>query len=81
VRTPSSGPFLIGEAQGYPKDKYWNRLLEVTSCPGVHFQDYESMSHFQCPEFSHLTPADAVVFTKNLAGIMEQKGWKFQHSN
>jgi hypothetical protein len=81
VRTPSSGPFLVGESQGYPREKYWDRLLAVTDCPGVHFLDHKSMSNFQCPEFSHLTPADAVVYTKDLAKRMEEKGWKFQGSN
>ena len=80
VRTPSTGPFLQGEMMGFPRDKYWNRLLEVTGCPGIHFQDYESLSHFQCPEFSHLSPADAVKFTKNLVPILEQKGWRFPNS-
>ena len=81
VRTPSSGPFLAGELQGYPREKYWDRLLTETNCPGIHFRDYESLAHFQCPEFSHLSPADAVVFTKSIVPIMEEKGWKFRHSN
>jgi hypothetical protein len=37
VRTPSSGPYLMGEQMAFPRDKYWNKLLEVTGCPGVHF--------------------------------------------
>lgn len=81
VRTPSSGPFLAGELQGFPREKYWERLLAVTDCPGIHFMDYESLAHFNCPEFSHLSPTDAVKFTKSLVQILEQKGWKFSHKN
>jgi len=78
VRTPSSGPFLMGEKMGYPREKYWDRILAVTGCPGIHFADYPAIDHFQCPEFSHLSQPDALVFTKNFIRILQdEKGWKF----
>jgi len=78
LRTPSSGPYLQGETMGFPRSKYWDRLLTVTNCPGIHFADYPAIAHFQCPEFSHLKPADAIVFTKNLVDILQkEKGWIF----
>jgi hypothetical protein len=82
IRTPSSGPFLAGEQQGFPREKYWEKLLAVTDCPGIHFMDYESLAHFSCPEFSHLTPADAMKFTTSFVQILEKdKGWKFPYKN
>ncbi|MEP6712951.1 MAG: hypothetical protein ABJA37_11065 [Ferruginibacter sp.] len=80
VRTPSSGPFLMGEKMGYPREKYWERLLTVTGCPGIYFEDYPAIAHFQCPEFSHLSQADAITFTKNLIEIVQQKGWVFPYA-
>jgi len=77
VRTPSSGPFLMGEKMGYPREKYWDRILAITNCPGIHFEDYPATAHFVCPEFSHLKPADAIVWTKNLVEILKEKGWSF----
>ena len=78
VRTPSSGPFLMGEKMGFPREKYWNRLLTFTNCPGIHFEDYPALANFKCPEFSHLTPSDAIVFTKNIIKILEEeKEWRF----
>jgi len=78
VRTPSSGPFLAGENMGFPREKYWEKVLAVTNSPGVHFADYPAIAHFACPEFSHLSPADAIVFTKNFIKILNsEKGWKF----
>jgi hypothetical protein len=77
VRTPSSGPFWQGEQMGYPRDKYWDRILLETGCDGIHFMDYTVINHFVCPEWSHLSPADAVVFTKEFIRILrEEKGWK-----
>jgi hypothetical protein len=72
----------MGEQQGFPREKYWDKILKVTGCDGIHFTDYDVIAHFQCPEFSHLKPSDAVIFTKNLVQIMEKdKGWKFPNKN
>ena len=39
---------------------------------------YAAIAGFICPELSHLTPADAVLFTKAFIKILhEEKGWKF----
>src|SRR5688572_12336786 len=64
VRTPSSGNYWQAEQRGFPREKYWNKLLETTGCPGIHFTDYPPIANFICPELSHLTQADAVTFTK-----------------
>jgi hypothetical protein len=80
VRTPSSGPFLAGEKMGFPRANYWDRVLRETGCDGIHFEDYPPIAHFQCPEFSHLSPGDAIIFTKNIIDILEnEKGWTFPH--
>ncbi|MEO6538814.1 MAG: hypothetical protein ABIT07_09970, partial [Ferruginibacter sp.] len=77
VRTPSGGPFLMGEKMGFPREKYWDRLLAVTNRPGIYFEDYPAIAKFVCPEFSHLKQSDAIIFTKNLVEILKQKGWSF----
>lgn len=80
IRTPSSGPFLMGEKMGYPRDKYWDRLLATTGCDGVYFEDYPATAHFVCPELSHLKPSDAVIYTTSLVDIIQkEKGWVFPH--
>lgn len=79
VRTPSSGPFLKGENMGFPREQYWDRLLAVTHCQGIHFADYPAMANLVCPEYSHLSQADAVIFTTNFIKVLREKmGWKFQ---
>jgi hypothetical protein len=78
VRTPSSGPAKEGEGKGFPREKYWDRLLSFTGCPGIYYGDYPATANFICPEWSHLKPADAVIYTKNLVKILqEEKGWSF----
>lgn len=78
VRTPSSGPMKMGEQMGFPREKYWDRILKETGSDGIHFLDYPTLDHFECPEFSHLSPKDAIVFTQHFVRILNaEKGWKF----
>jgi hypothetical protein len=81
VRTPSSGPLLAMERMAFPREKFWNRLLAVTGCQGIHFEDYPPIAKFECPEFSHLSVTQAVSFTKAFITILENKGWKFPSHN
>jgi len=82
VRTPSSGPYLEGEEKGFPREKYWDRLLAETGCQGIHFKDFPQIEHYACPEFSHLSPADAIDFTKHFIEILKTDyGWTFANSN
>jgi hypothetical protein len=78
TRTPSTGFFLMAEQHLYPREKYFDRLLKETGCKGIFYADYPATAKLQCPEFSHLSPADAIVFTKSLINTLEtEKGWKF----
>ncbi len=82
VRTPSSGPYLEGEDKGFPREKYWDRLLAETECPGIHFKDYPQIDHYSCPEFSHLSPSDAIDYTKHFIEILKTDyGWTFANSH
>ena len=82
VRTPSSGQVWEYE-QGFPRAVYWDKLLAATGCKGIYYKDYPAIAQFECPETSHLSPEQAVVFTKNLIKILkEEKGWTFnQYTN
>ena len=81
VRTPSAGFMLDGENKNFPRDKYWDRLLNFTNCKGIHFADYNALNHFEIPEFSHLGRPDAIIWTKNLIQILqEEKGWTFSNT-
>ena len=82
VRTPSSGTYLETEQLVYPRQKYWDALLAYTNTPGIYFKDYPGLASFICPEWSHLKPVDAVVFTINLIEILRlEKGWNFSQNH
>lgn len=70
VRFPASGNYLVREQSIWPRAAYWDRLLAVTAARGIHFQDHPSLNGFECPEWSHLTVADAASFTRGLAPLV-----------
>ena len=79
VRPPSSGGYQKAEEIVYPRDEYWDKFLAYTKTPGVYYADYPETANFVCPEWSHLSPTDAIIYTKNLARILQdEKGWKFK---
>ncbi len=70
IRCPSSGKLRELEAQFSPRPVFWERILERTGAPGIHFEDYPVLADFECPEWSHLTDDDATRFTENLMPIL-----------
>ncbi len=79
VRTPSSGAFRQMELMGFARPRYWDKLLEVTGCPGIHFEDDAATKNLTCPEFSHLNQADAKSYTKAFVrNLSKFEGWNVQ---
>lgn len=81
VRTPSSGPMAEGENQKYPRNKYWDVLLKHTNTHGIHYKDYPQTASLICPEWSHLAPKDAILYTEHLVKLLHQKGWFSGNTN
>ena len=75
VRTPSSGPFWMGEQMGYPRAKYWDALIQYAGVEGLHFKDDPQTAEMVCPEWSHLSPKDAIVYTHHLVRLLKEKEW------
>jgi hypothetical protein len=74
VRLPSSGAMLEKEKKEYPRRQYWEKLLAVTQTTGYYYADYPGTAGLVCPEDSHLSPADAVIYTRELVEILKKEG-------
>jgi hypothetical protein len=74
LRCPSSGGVRSAENKFFPRSEYWDELIMQSKAKGYHFEDYEELSRFECPEWSHLSAEDAVIFTHELARIMMEEG-------
>jgi len=70
VCLPCSGEVWAAEEQYTPKELYWDRFARGTAAETIHFRDHPSLSHFECPDGSHLDFADAGRFTRALAEIL-----------
>ncbi|HMJ48786.1 MAG TPA: hypothetical protein VK498_15750 [Ferruginibacter sp.] len=75
VRTPASGPFEAATKITHPRSKYWDPMLAYTNTEGIHYSDYPATDHFICPEWSHLSPSDAITYTTELVKTLKEKGW------
>jgi hypothetical protein len=72
VRFPSTGKLREIENKFTPREKYWDRILEATSSPGIHFEDYTQLTGFDCPEWSHLNKNDSTEFTRRLIPLFKE---------
>jgi hypothetical protein len=72
LRCPSSGPLSEGEAEAFPRQEFWDELVRQSEARAYHYSDYEALSHFECPEWSHLSGPDADVFTREWVSILKQ---------
>jgi hypothetical protein len=82
IRPPSNGPHLGGENKMFPRKQYWERLLQVTNTPGIHYTDYPATAAMVCTEDSHLNLDDAIKYTTSLVGTLKTEyGWKFRIDN
>ena len=78
IRPPSTGYYIVDEKKRFPREKYWDALLNYTNTPGIHFEDYPATAKLHCPEKSHLTPEGSIVYTTELVKTLQNEmRWKF----
>lgn len=66
VRLPVSGKLKELEDRTAPRAGPWDRLIKMTGAPGIYFEDHPELASFNCPEWSHLSAPDSIVFTRRL---------------
>lgn len=74
IRLPSTGRVRELERQFTPRAAFWDRILEATGAPGIHFEDHAELQGFDCPEWSHLSGPDSVEFSRRLVKVMQAQG-------
>lgn len=71
LHLPSSGALRDFEQKAFPRPHFWDALLAATGAPGIHYQDHRELAGFECPEWSHLSAADSVEFTRRLVPLLK----------
>lgn len=74
LRCPSDGVFLGMDQFGFPREEYWDVLVEKSGAKGYNYLDYEQLQGLFLPEWSHLATKDAQFFTKEIIKIMKSDG-------
>ncbi|UII79064.1 hypothetical protein [Flagellimonas sp. CMM7] len=49
-----------------PKTMVWDKFVEQMDCPAYHFEDYDFMSKYTLPDWSHMNAEDAKTYSKDL---------------
>jgi hypothetical protein len=73
VRFPSSDEFRDFERQVFPREMFWDRLIEATGAVGIHFEDYPELQDVRLPEWSHIHSEDKTRFTAALIRIVRDE--------
>lgn len=74
VRYPTCGKFYELDQKYYPRKKYWDAFAKKTRAKTIHFEDYESLRGYECPDFSHIDAEDVPAFTRALGAVIEDLG-------
>lgn len=49
-----------------PKTMVWDKFVKQMDCPAYHFEDYDFMSKYTLPDWSHMNAEDAKTYSKDL---------------
>jgi len=70
IRMPT-GPTLWALSDSvFPRDRYWDRMVERTAATGVNFRDHAALSSWVLPDESHLDQRDGAAFSTALANVV-----------
>jgi hypothetical protein len=74
LQSPVTGKYLEYEPKLFPRETYWDVLLQKAEAPGYIYEDIPEMKTMRPPEWSHLNRKDADQFTKILVSLLKKDG-------
>lgn len=66
VHHESESAWYANSNRMLPRDKVWDRFIKTVDCPSYHFEDYEFMSKYTLPEWSHMNAEDSKTYTRDM---------------
>lgn len=70
VRHKAEDNWNIPSQRLLPRAKVWDEFIKVVDCPAYHFEDYEFMSKYTLPDWSHMYVEDAKTYTRDLVNTL-----------
>jgi hypothetical protein len=75
VRFPSGGIVRRLEGEDWPRRRYWDVFAGRVDSICIHYEDHPALQGYRLPDHSHLAIAEARRFTRELVGLLAQKGF------
>ena len=66
IRHKAEEQWYVHAKRMLPREKIWDKFVDIVDCPNYHFKDYRFMSKHALPEWSHMNAEDAKTYTKDL---------------
>lgn len=66
IRHKAEDEWYVHAQRMMPRDKVWDKFVNIVDCPSYHFEDYDFMSKHTLPEWSHMNAEDAKTYTRDL---------------
>lgn len=70
LRFPFEGAYTGAENGGFPRERFWDRLVKETDSVGVSWHDYPALQGYALPEWSHLSASERTRYTRALVPIV-----------
>jgi hypothetical protein len=70
LRFPFEGAYTGAENGGFPRERFWDRLVKETDSIGVSWHDYPALQGYELPEWSHLSASERTRYTRALVPIV-----------
>ncbi|GAA4281236.1 hypothetical protein [Gaetbulibacter aestuarii] len=75
IRHKSEEPWTKHAMRLLPKEKVWDRFVAAVNSPCYHYKDYEFMSRYTLPDWSHMYTDDAKLYTKDIVEKLIADGY------
>lgn len=72
VRHKAEDNWNIPSQRMLPREKVWDKFIETVDCPSYHFEDYDFMSKYTLPDWSHMYVDDAKTYTRDLVNKLSE---------
>ncbi|OZV68068.1 hypothetical protein [Winogradskyella aurantia] len=72
VRHKVEAEWYVHSSRAMPREKVWDKFVDIVDCPNYHFEDYEFMSKHTLPEWSHMNAQDAKTYTQDFVNKLIQ---------
>ena len=72
IKFPVSGELKKIDDSHFPKELYWDKMINVISANTIHYINYKNLNGFNCPDYSHLDKKDVPIFSNRLICIMKK---------